>query len=136
MKLYVNGSPMSKAEANNNKLFRAVIISLFTWRRADDSDDTDYKWGWWGDNLADVEGDKIGSKLYLIVRNPLTNETMQRAEEYAQQSLQWMIDDEIAKSISITAIRSQTDVNRLEMIVDITAEKEYELQFKELNNVE
>jgi len=136
MKLYVNGTPMTKAEVNRNKLFRAVIISLFTWHRADETDDTETKWGWWGDTLADVEGDQIGSKLYLCLRDKLTDETILKAQEYAEQSLQWMIDDGIVTSISVHAERSSSDVNRLDMIVTFTADQDYQIDFKELNNVE
>lgn len=136
MQLYVNGQLMTESEINSNKLFRAVMISLFTWRRAEPSDDTETKWGWWGDTLADEVGDKIGSRLYLCLRSTLTEETVLCAQEYVEQALQWMLDDKVASAISVKAERSESDINRLDMIVTITADRNYELVFKELNNGE
>jgi len=131
MKLYVNGQPVSEAALNENKLYRAVLISLFTWRRAEPSDDTDSKWGWWGDGLSDGT-DEIGSRLYLCLRNPLTDETVLEAQEYAEQSLQWMLEDKIASAVSVRAERNSEDVNRLDMVVTITADEDYQITFKEL----
>ncbi len=135
MKLYVNGAQVGASELNENKLYRAVLISLFTWGRARDGDDTDSKWGWWGDTLA-TGGDQIGSRLYLCVRRPLTDSTIRQAEEYAQQALQWMLDDGVASKVEVHAERPEGDPNRLDMAVTITAGKDYELVFTELNNVE
>ena len=43
MKLFLNGS-LVQADMQDS-LTRAVIISLFSWRRADDSDDYDHELG-------------------------------------------------------------------------------------------
>ena len=56
MKLFLNGR-LVQADMQDS-LTRAVIISLFSWRRADDSDDYDHelgKQGWWGDSLNEDE---------------------------------------------------------------------------------
>ncbi len=52
-------------------LVRAVLISLFTWRRAN-ADDTlpdprGFRMGWWGDTYPVVANDRIGSRLWLLV---------------------------------------------------------------------
>lgn len=48
--------------SSGDSLERAVVISLFTWRRAEKSDpvDDDELYGYWGDAYPDVAKDKIG----------------------------------------------------------------------------
>lgn len=99
----------------------AITLSLFTWRRAlpDDRlpDFTDDRRGWFGDALAEVEGDRIGSRLWLLSREKLTTETIARAREYAREALQWMIDDKIATRVDVDAERQGID--RLDLVVTI-----------------
>ncbi|MNU43025.1 Phage protein GP46 [compost metagenome] len=88
-------------------LARAVVISLFTWRRALDSDpvdDADLQ-GWWGDSFPSVADDRIGSRLWLLRRRTLTDQTRIDAIAYARQALQWMIDDGILAEVEIAAER-------------------------------
>lgn len=47
MILYVNGI-RKDATASLDLLTRAVVISLFTWRRAERDDRTPQPYGWWG----------------------------------------------------------------------------------------
>ncbi len=46
--LTVNGK-RTCASAPLDPLTRAVVISLFTWRRAEPDDNADVPMGWWGD---------------------------------------------------------------------------------------
>lgn len=50
MILYVNGI-RKDATASLDFLTRAVVISLFTWRRAERDDRTPQPYGWWGHRL-------------------------------------------------------------------------------------
>ncbi len=70
-------------------LRRAVEISLFTWRRANASDqlEDDERYGWWGDSFPLVANDRIGSRLWLLRRRKLTTETIGAAVTYAQEAL-------------------------------------------------
>ncbi len=90
----------------------AVLISLLTDRRAEPDDrlPTDDgrtsiigadRRGWAGDAL-DTDY-RIGSRLWLLVREKQTEETRRRAESYCREALQWMIDDGIASAIAIDA---------------------------------
>ena len=45
--------------------------------------------GWW----ADDPEHRIGSRLWLLTRSKRTQETLLRAQDYAQEALQWMLDD-------------------------------------------
>lgn len=88
-----------------DELATAVINSLFTWRRArpDDRlpDHSGDRKGWWGDSFPGVANDEIGSRLWLLFRDQLTQQTMNRAREYIQEALQWMIDDGVASRIEL-----------------------------------
>ncbi|MBR8316069.1 phage GP46 family protein [Burkholderia dolosa] len=89
-------------------LRRAVEISLFTWRRAEPEDrlDDGERMGWWGDSFPDVAGDRIGSRLWLLRREVLTEGVLRRAEEYCREALQWMLDDEIVTAMSVSVKRA------------------------------
>ena len=84
-------------------LSTAVMISLFTDRRAEESDpyDNDDRRGWWGDQLALVEGDQIGSRLWLLNRSKATESNANKAKEYIYEALEWMRDDGVASDIII-----------------------------------
>lgn len=103
----VNGVSVDLGTANADPLVRAVMLSLFTWRRAavDDVEPGESRMGWCGDTLAPVTGDRFGSRLWLLARRNVTAETMQKAREYATEALQWLIDDGVASTIETSAVR-------------------------------
>ncbi|AJO76911.1 MULTISPECIES: phage GP46 family protein [Pseudomonas] len=96
-------------------LTRAVLISLFTWRRAADDDrlDDEERFGWWGDSFPTVADDRIGSRLWLLRRVKLTRQTQLDAEFYAREALQWLIDDGHCSAIEIRSER--LDDQRLDL---------------------
>lgn len=84
----------------------AVILSLFTDRMAEEDDELpagDDRRGWWADAYPAVDGDRIGSRLWLLAREKQLPQTLARAREYAIESLQWLVDDGIASRIEVTA---------------------------------
>jgi phage gp46-like protein len=90
----------------------AVIISLLTDRRAPSDavppDGSGDRRGWWGDLPFDAPdappaGDQIGSLLWLLSREKQIPETARRAEGYAREALQWMIDDGVASAVDALA---------------------------------
>ncbi|NKF30463.1 hypothetical protein HER21_28755 [Pseudomonas sp. BGM005] len=86
---------------------RAAVISLLTWRRAgvdDPVDDAELQ-GWWGDSFPNLVSDRIGSRLWLLRRRSLTEQTARDAVTYARESLQWMLDDGRVTDVAITAER-------------------------------
>lgn len=101
-------------------LRRAVTISLFSWRRAatDDALDDADRQGWWGDCVPSEAGDQIGSRLYLLRRRTLTDDTLRDAREYAEEALRWMTDDDIVTTVTVTAERLGND--RLNLVVLLT----------------
>jgi len=101
-------------------LRRAATISLFSWRRAstDDALDDADRQGWWGDCAPTEAGDQIGSRLWLLRRRALTDDTLRDAQEYAQEALRWMTDDDIVTTVAVTAERQGND--RLNLLVTLT----------------
>ena len=90
---------------SDDGLETAVIISLFTDRRADRTDilpDTQIsRRGWWGDLFNGDAQDRIGSKLWLLGREKQTEETRLRAIGYAQDALQWLVDDRVLDTFTV-----------------------------------
>lgn len=88
---------------SGNDLETAVYISLFTDRlaNADDviPDGTTDRRGWWGDEGESVP---IGSRLWLLSRSVLTTAVALLAQNYITEALQWLIDDGVAASVSVT----------------------------------
>lgn len=85
----------------------AIVLSLFTDRLAEASDalpaPTSTRRGWWGDAYADVPGDLVGSRLWLLFRSKQLQSVLRQAEEYAAEALQWLVDDGVASSVTVAA---------------------------------
>lgn len=90
--------------AEDDGLETAVIISLFTDRvtEADALADSSRR-GWWGDAYAEVQGDRIGSRLWTLARSKQTAAVLRQAEQYATEALQWMVDDGVASRVEVVA---------------------------------
>ena len=107
--------------AEDNGLETAVILSLFTDRQADPDDvlpdnSTDRR-GWWADAYPSVDGDLIGSRLWLLSREKQLPEVLSRAKEYAEEALSWMIEDGVADSV--VAIAEKAGAELLGLTVQI-----------------
>ncbi len=85
----------------------ALLLSLFTDRRAELGDalpdgETDRR-GWWADELSENAGDLFGSRLWLLSRSKETEDTRTRAEEYAREATEWLIEDRVCDLIEVSA---------------------------------
>lgn len=107
----VDGQTLPLDLTQGDPLARAVLMSLFTWRRALPSDPlpADTRHGWWGDTYPAAEGDRIGSRLWLLSREKLTANTVNRAREYAEEALAWLVEDGVASRVEVTAERRGLD---------------------------
>lgn len=97
----------------------AVIVSLFSNRRAEDvdviPDEVGTREGWWADELREND-DKIGSKLWLIGRGKiLEREIIPSAEQFGREALQWMVDDGVAESLTVEASFYDADMLQLDI---------------------
>lgn len=89
--------------ASGNDVETAVLLSLMTDRVAELGDvipDNGDRRGYWGDT-----GQKytIGSRLWLLDRAKGPRDTPRRAEDYAREALQWMLDDGAVAKFDISA---------------------------------
>lgn len=107
--------------ATDDGLETAVALSLFTDRRAERDDalpgGDDDRRGWWGDTFAAVEGDRIGSRLWLLSREKNLPEALNRARDYGAEALAWMVEDGIAERVEVIAAAPLNNVLLLDVAV-------------------
>lgn len=107
--------------SQDDTLSSAIIISLFTDARALPTDD--YQGdprGYWADALT-ITGEapvQLGSRLWLLRREKQIPATLRRAEQYAREALQWLIDDGIAQSVSVAASAPRVGMLLLDIQID------------------
>ena len=98
----------------------AVIISLFTDRQAEPGDiipdGTADRRGYWGDGWRTRP---IGSRLWLLSREKNMNSVIVRAETYAAEALQWLLDDGLAGAVSVHASAPAKSVLMLVINIDL-----------------
>jgi phage gp46-like protein len=94
----------------DSDLQTAVLISLFTDRLAEPDDVLPEaeapRRGWWGDALAARDGSgvgRIGSRLWLLSREKMLPETINRAREYTQEALAWLVTQGVARRVTVQA---------------------------------
>lgn len=87
----------------------AILISLLTDARAmpeDNISSSDLR-GWWGDSL-EPESASLGSRLWTLRGRPITA-IMAKAQSFAQEALNWLLEDGVASKIEIKTYRHQTE---------------------------
>tara|TARA_R110000772_G_C13310322_1_gene440393 strand:- start:3634 stop:4077 length:444 start_codon:yes stop_codon:yes gene_type:complete len=79
----------------------ALWVSLFSDQRASASEQSNplKRRGWIGD-INQV--DEIGSKLWFLDQARISSSTLNKAIDFAEKSLAWFIDDDLAKKVAIT----------------------------------
>ena len=79
----------------------ALWVSLFSDQRATASEQSNplKRRGWIGDI---DETDEIGSKLWFLDQARISTSTLNKAIDFAEKSLAWFIEDELAKKIDVT----------------------------------
>lgn len=122
------------SDDRESALTRAVLISLFTWRRAltDDPVDDEELFGWWGDSYPAIADDRIGSRLWLLRRVKLTDATQRDAEFYANEALRWLLDDGHAIAIEIRS--DKVDISRLNLTVILTVPGGNRIEIKPISS--
>lgn len=118
MQFFLNGREARLDDFISDDLARAVVNSLFSWRRAEDSDAVTggAHEGWWADTYAEG-GDLFGSRLWLLQREKLTDETLLKAKEYVEEALRWLVDDSVAGAVEVAIERVGVDRMDLSVIV-------------------
>ncbi len=79
----------------------ALWVSLFSDQRATASEQSNplKRRGWIGD-IDEI--DEIGSKLWFLDQARISTSTLNKAIDFAEKSLAWFIEDELAKKIDVT----------------------------------
>lgn len=87
-------------------LQNAALISIWSNRFVKKEDlpegETD-QMGWWADEFSIPSTDEIGSQLWVTERSKILQATANRMKDFAQQGFEWMIDEGIAKLITVVA---------------------------------
>jgi len=88
----------------------AILVSLFTDRRASSAEilPSHRRRGWIGNEST--PGIEIGSKLWLFEQSRITATSLSGIADAAQECLQWMVDQRIAKSVTANATSTSTGV--------------------------
>ncbi|CAL4866739.1 hypothetical protein MMA231_00983 [Asticcacaulis sp. MM231] len=94
-------------------LYTAILLSLWTDRRANKDDilpdgSTDRR-GWWGDEFAEIPGDRFGSRLWLLNRAKINPETLRLIRDYILEALAWLTRSGIASTVDATVSRLDTN---------------------------
>lgn len=87
-----------------HSLETAVLLSLLCDRRARDDDDVppgQDRNGWCADAYAFEPGDEWGSRLWLLERGKTNSRTLLFAREAAEEALQWLITDGVARAVEV-----------------------------------
>lgn len=104
----------------DDSLTNAIIISLFTDLRIDGQR------GWWGDSFDRP----IGSKLWLLNREKQLAEVLEDAKAYAEEALQWLIDDKLVQAIEVTASNPETALLLLSVAIKLNDGSTEQREFK------
>lgn len=83
----------------------AIYMSLLTDKRAASSEVLlpQNRRGWWG-NIFNTDPDyEIGSKMWLLEQSRGTQDTLNKAQQYVVDCLQWLITDKYVKGIAVNA---------------------------------
>ncbi len=111
------------AELNSSTgIEHAVLQSVLNWSKAQVNDPLEInqsKQGWWANEF--LSG--IGCRDWTLARSKQTNDTLRRAKHYTEESLQWLITQNIATKITVDAGFTN---ERLVRIIKITLKDQSE----------
>ena len=99
----------------DDSLTNAIVISLFTDARVDNQR------GWWGNDFNQNEERQVemGSRLWTLARSKQLADVLEDTQAYAEQALQWLIDDGHALAIDVMATNPEQSVLLLSVVVTL-----------------
>ena len=106
---------LDSALLTDDSLTNAIVISLFTDGRVDNQR------GWWGNDFNQNEERQVemGSRLWTLARSKQLADVLDDAQAYAEQALQWLIDDGHALVIDVIATNPEQSVLLLSVVVTL-----------------
>lgn len=88
----------------------ALTLSVFAERRADASvvPQPEQRRGWWGNLVGpkSEEGFEIGSLIWTLEQARNTQEKLNKAEGFMRTGLNWLVEDGIAQTVSVSGSRT------------------------------
>lgn len=94
----------------------AVYASLFSWARDDKSDMPS---GFWADSYSKVANSRFGSLIRRVWRSKDVKDTYRLAKEYAEEALEWMVQDGWAEKIEVATDAPRKNWLRWKIIITI-----------------
>lgn len=74
---------------------------------------------------------ETGSRLWLLSREKITAETLQKCKDYAEQALAWLVKESVAEKVEVAVERNGLD--RVDLLVLISRDAEnIRLQFADV----
>lgn len=108
---------------NENAIWTAVTIQLFTNLRADIADNFQEKdpQGWVGDSFDIQDGDTpLGSHIWILFQTYLTDEIIRKFEQYANIALNVLVDKGLISSYNLN-LELNKSKGIIKMYIDIFA---------------
>ena len=123
--------------SDDNQIYTAVILQLFTNRRVENQGDIPYgddPGGWFGDNVdlrTDLGETELGSLIWQWERSALTLETLQGIEDAARESLEVLVDEGLLAEVdvNVTAVQLTGKVDIAVELFSVKDERRYEARF-------
>jgi len=109
----------------------AVPVSLFTDSRAPAAQvqNAQSRRGWVGNILSVDLGRELGGLLWVLDQARVTDDMLNFARQYAQDSLQWLIDDSQARNVTVSVERC---TDGIEIYITITTADDTVLRYVSL----
>jgi phage gp46-like protein len=91
----------------------AINMSIFEERRADESEQpvNDLRRGWVGNELSDVDGFEIGSKLWQLYQARATEDTSNKSVTILQEALIWLVEDGHLSNVNVLSELSSDNID-------------------------
>lgn len=117
----------------------AILVSIFTDDRAQpfQVSSADRRRGWIGNIETAAIGRSLGSLLWLYQQSRLTQDILNQMSIEAQSSLNWMVEDGEAKSVSAVVTRSgQRDILiTIDIVTTDGRDQQYTVLWRNTGNV-
>ena len=97
----------------------SIGISLFTDRRTNDDDLVPNAAGWAGDAIRPEGEDLLGSKMWQFLREKTLDEHLISAKGFVEDALQWLLTDNVCKSISADVNYLSKPKGIMTIVVDV-----------------
>jgi phage gp46-like protein len=106
-----------------------ILVSLFVDARADESEiaEPEYRRGWIGDVVTVLQGHQLGSKLWLVEQERMTQDVLNKISSYVKESLNWVITLNYGQRVQVEVNRE--DLTRASVNIRIYVKNDNVLKF-------